>query len=241
MSKRFFSKADPEKALNFFEEAYRVLRKLGSTKDTWKVQVDLLGKLADCEHLLEQDFNAAKRLGEAARLLQLQKEERPNDIVSMLVRSADLYNSAGSYFNACTVILNACKYLEEKDDKVNVEHLVEKLAISCEEDCFPQFTDILEKAISLLIRMENFEKAREIIKRERDLLKVDKLKWRNIISEVVLLLHMKLTDEAKQVLHSNKTQEFQSSNEYDFGSKLVDTFDRSDQARLEALKAPGSH
>jgi len=55
-----------------------------------------------------------------------------------------------------------------------------------------------------------------------------------------LLLHMKLPDEAKQVLHANKTEEFQSSNEYDFGSKLVDAFDCLDKERLEVLKAPGS-
>jgi len=176
MSKSLFSKVDPEKAIDHFEEAYKILRKLTSTAETSKVQIDLLGKLADCEHSLNMDFSAAKRLEESARLLQLQKEERSHEIVPMLVRSADLYNSAGNYFNACSVTLNACKYLEENDDKVNVENLVEKLAITCEEDPFPQFADILEKAISLLIRMENFEKAREIIKRERDLLQVDRLK-----------------------------------------------------------------
>jgi len=176
MNKTLFSKVKPEKALSYFEDAYKVLRKLTSTAETWKVQIDLLGKLADCEHMLEMDFSAAKRLEEAARLLLLKEEERPNDIVPMLVRSADLYKSAGNYFNACSTIIRACRYLEEKKDTVNVENMVEKLANTCEENIFPQFRDLLDKAISILIRMENFQKARDIIIRERDLFAVDKLK-----------------------------------------------------------------
>jgi len=241
MSKSLFSKVKPEKALGYFEEAYKVLRKLPSTTETCKVQIELLEKLADCEHILEMDFSAAKRLEEAARLLQHQQEEGPDEIVPMLMRSSELYNSAGNCFKACTVILHACKFLEEKRDKVNVHNLAETLAVTCEEESFPQFTDILEKTISLLIRMECFEKAREIIKRERDLLKVDRLKWRNLLSEVVLFLHMKLPDKAKQLLQSDKTEDFQSSNEYDFGSKLVNAFECLDKERLEALKGPGSN
>jgi len=176
MSKKLFSKVKPEKALSYFENAYKVLRKLPSTAETWNVQVDLLEKQADCEHLLGMDYRAAKRLEETARLLQVQWNDRPNAVAPMFVRSADIYKSGGHYFKACSAILGACQYLAKKDDKEKVENMVEKLALTCEEESFPQFRDVLDQSISLLIRMENFQKAREIMKRERDLFIMSKLK-----------------------------------------------------------------
>jgi len=57
------------------------------------VQIDLLEKLADCEHELDMNFNAGKRLEEAARLLELCEAERCSAVVDMLTRSADFIKS----------------------------------------------------------------------------------------------------------------------------------------------------
>jgi len=176
MTNGFFSKVKPEKALSYFEDAYKTLRKLKSNNETRNVQIDLLEKLANCEHLLEMNYNAGKRLEEAARLVVLCDGERLRTAVPMLVRSADSYKTARNYFKACSVMVRACKLLEEQDDTEELANLVEKVVVTCEEESFPQFRDILDQTISLLVRMENFEKAREIVYRERALFTVNKLK-----------------------------------------------------------------
>jgi len=61
-----------------------------------------------------------------------------------------------------------------------------------------------------------------------------------MLSEIVLLLHMKLREDAKHVLLSNQTEEFQMSKEYCFASKLVNVFERLDLEQLQCLKAAGS-
>lgn len=51
---------------------------------------------------------------------------------------------------------------------------------------------------------------------------------------------MKLRKEAREVLNSNATEDFQMSKEYLFGSKLVDVYERLDLERLQYLKATGN-
>lgn len=176
MATGFFSKVKPEKALTYFEDAYKALRRLKSSTKTKNMQIDLLEKLAECEHLLEMNYNAGKRLEEAARLVLLCGEERSGTAVPILVRSANFYKTASNYFKACSVMIRACKQLEENEDTEELASLLEKVVVTCEQESFPQVRDILDQAISIHVRMENFEKAREIVYRQRNLLTINTLR-----------------------------------------------------------------
>merc|ERR550517_942901 len=63
------------------------------------------------------------------------------------------------------------------------------------------------------------------------------MRYRNFISEVVLLLSKNEKEKAREILHTNSSDsEFQSSDEYAFASKLLMLFDMQDREGLQQVQ-----
>jgi len=240
------SRKDPEKALSYFEDANKLLRILEATKLTRSMQVELLEKEAECWTLLNSNFKAGRRLEEALKIVRQNEGMESSKAIAMCTRAADLFTEAGNRSKACDTILCASKSLLSEKVKCPVESLMElvnKLVLICEEEPFPSHRDFLDKIINLLAREEFFDKALDVLRRESVLLSSETLnpmKWRNILSEIVLLLKMKRRDEAKKALESNTTTGFLDSNQYQFGSRLVKASQNLDNDELECLVTQGS-
>jgi len=157
-----------------------------------------------------------------------------------MTRAADFYKDAGNRSKACSLIIRGCRSLSENESnraENSLKQLVDKLVVFCEDEEFPSCLDYLDKAINILVREDNFEHAVEVLRRASVLLKDEndnRMKWRNLLSEIVLLLKLKKRSEAREVL---KTADdgFLESKEYAFGCKLVNAFENLDIEELKIL------
>jgi len=245
MTKGFFSSVNPDKALGLYEEAYKIAKRVDDSPEVINLRIEILEKQAACQGELSSFYKAGRHLEDAARIIQKRDGEGAKSVIQTLEQSANYYTDAEQGQKACSTLMRACKQIQEKDLD-GAEKLISRVMVICEEEKIGTCRDHLDPAIGILVRGNRINKALEVIRHETRILSsrniYNRIRYRNCVSEVVLLLSKKEREKAREVLHKNSgDSEFLQSDEYAFASKLLMLFDAVDVEGLKKLQSGSNY
>jgi len=239
MKKSFFSSPKPDRAITHYEEAYKMLKRLGKTKELQTKQVECLQKQAVAQMYVDSYYKAGQCHEYAALILEKRDGEGSKTHTESLLSSADAYAEGNKAMKATQMYLKAAKLMT--DDPDALVKTVAKLVEVCEFCQHSTFSETMGPGFTLLVDADRLDEAIDLLHRENKLIlasnKSSHLLHRNLLSETVLLLSKSKRDKARQILSDAKNGEaFFTSHQYAFARKLLKIFDTLNQEELDGLR-----
>lgn len=228
---------DYDSAAHAYEKAAVCYRNAKKVKEARDVYV----KAAECHRSNRGYFHAAKDYEQAALLMKEQKQFE--DAVHLMQIAAKLFREHGTPDTAAITLEKTAKFMETVNVEVAISLYLEAVDVVMIEDRPRQAVQSMAAAARLLVRQRQYDKAVEIIEKERDL-HFESQNWSAIHRAVLflVLVHLARSDQvaAEKVLHASLR--YEGFTESEIGAvleQLVKAIDEQDgDQTVEVLSLP---